>query len=366
MHVAMIIDDERLRQEHTMLNRLAIGLIDQGVRLTRIVPDTIDVEAVWRSEQRIALAPRIEVPLRVLPWMKRTRAATIAEQFERTPPDVTYAVGFRSWPIALDVAKLLEKPVALGIWRASLIRKAARLHSNKHVAAYIAPTRQIAEALEKRVDPDLVSLVPMGVAIPAQRKQVLKDMQQVIGIAAIGSGKDVPGYEAMLGGISRIIRDYPQMQIVLELRGPHQHDIWRIARRLDLLNAISGIEDAAQHRPLLTCCDIMLVPESYGELTSVLIDAMAAGIPIIARQDSFLDMLIDNETALLVSEARAQDWADRLTLLLSNPERALQLGRSAREFVQTHHSSGIQIKRLLETLEQVVSGSSYAFPKSAG
>jgi hypothetical protein len=59
MHVAMIIDEERLRQEHTMLNRLAVGLIDQGVRLTRIVPDRLEVEAVWRSEQRIALAEEL-------------------------------------------------------------------------------------------------------------------------------------------------------------------------------------------------------------------------------------------------------------------------------------------------------------------
>lgn len=366
MHVAMIIDEERLRQEHTMLNRLAIGLIDQGVRLTRIVPDTIEIEAVWRSEQRVALTSRIEVPMRVLPWMKRARTARIAAQFDRSPPDVIYAVGQGTWPIALDVAKSLDKPVALGIWRPSLIRKGARLQTNPYVAAYIAPTPPMAEELKRLVDPDLVSLVPLGGAIPQQPSAVLEQARDVIGVAVIGSGKDVPAYEALLGGLSRVIQNYPQMQIVLELRGPHHHDIWRIARRMELLGSVSGIEDAAQHRSLLKYCDVMLVPESFGELSSVLLDAMASAVPVIALEDRYLDMLIDGQTALLVHRPDAQDWADRLTNLLSNHEQARQLGLSAREFVHKRHASGTQINQLLSTLEKVVNGSNYAFPQQTG
>jgi len=349
-----------------MLNRLTIGLIDQGVRLTRIVPETIDVEAVWRSEQRIALAARIPVPMRVLPWMRRTRAAGIASNFDKSKPDVIYAVGQDAWPIALDVARILDRPVALGIWRASLIRKGARLLNDKHVAAFIAPTPQIAEALEQLVDPHLVSLVPMGVAIPSKPKLVLERANQSIGVTAIGSGKDVNAYEAMLGGLSRLRQDYPQTQIVLELRGPHHHDIWRIARRLELLSAVSGIEDAAQHRTLLTCCDIMLVPENFGELSSVVLDAMASAMPIVARADRYLDMLIDEETALLVSKPDPQEWADRLASLISDPERARRLGRSARDFVTERHASGAQVTRLIDTLERVTTGNTYAFPKAAG
>jgi glycosyltransferase involved in cell wall biosynthesis len=364
MHVAMVIDEERLRQEHTMLNRLSIGLIDQGVQITRIVPDVIEVEAVWRSEQRIALASRIEVPMRVMPWMKRSRAVRIAAQLERMPPDVLYAIGQGAWPIALDAAKVMSRPVALGVWRASLIRKAARLQSNPHVAAYIAPTEPIANELKRIVDPDLVSLVPMGVAVPSRPNHIFADSPNSIGISVIGSGRDVPAYEALLGGMSRVIKDYPAVQIILELRGPHHHDIWRIAKRLELLGAVSGIEDAAQHRTLLTCCDLMLVPERYGELTSVLLDAMASGIPIVAQDDPYLRMLVDGETALMVSPCDAQTWAERVTALLSDPQRAKAIGLAGREFIRQQHASTIQIMRLTETLEQVVGGGTYAFSEA--
>ena len=52
MHVALIFCEERLLHEHVMLNRLAIGLIAEGLRVTRIVPDLMEWEHVLLGEKR--------------------------------------------------------------------------------------------------------------------------------------------------------------------------------------------------------------------------------------------------------------------------------------------------------------------------
>ena len=46
MHLAMIIDEQRLAQEYMMLNRLAVGLIGDGIQVTRIVPAEVASEYI--------------------------------------------------------------------------------------------------------------------------------------------------------------------------------------------------------------------------------------------------------------------------------------------------------------------------------
>lgn len=361
MHIAMIMDAERLMREHLMLNRLAIGLLNDGVRLTRIVPDVLDDETMGMGEERIALAPRIEVPMKVLPWLRRSRTARLIEAMGRNPPDVVYCIGRGAWMVGLDMARALEKPAALGVWSARLLRRVPRGRAARHVSGYLASTNAIAEVLRGRVDPDLVAVVPMGVAIPARQRDVFTDAEASLGIAVTGSGRDLPAYQAVLGGLKRIINEAPQAHVFLELRGPHAHDIWRIARQLEMLSHVSCIREASQHRPLVTRCDLMLVPERYGEPSSLLLEAMAYGMPIIAGDDPYLDMLVPDETAIVVRDPSAEEWARQIRRLTSDPSAARRLGQAAREIVSREHASTVQSKRLIETLNHIVGGGAYVF-----
>jgi len=80
VHIAMIVDDERLEAEQAMLNRLSVGLIGEGARLTRIVPEGNGSDSEW--EKAIALASRIVYQRRVVPWMRTQRVRRIIEQMD--------------------------------------------------------------------------------------------------------------------------------------------------------------------------------------------------------------------------------------------------------------------------------------------
>lgn len=365
MHAALIFSEERLLHEHFMLNRLAVGLIAEGVRVTRIVPELMSWEHVLFGEQRIALAPRIETEMRVLPWSRHRRATQLASALEKNVPDVIYAVGERAWPVGMDLGKLIDKPVALNVWNARLARRVPKGRHAKHVAAYIAPTRALREVLSQQIDPALVSTVPMGIAIPARRKPIFGDPSQCVSIAVVGGGRDVPAYRAMLGGLSRVNREYPQLQIFLELRGPNQHDIWRYAQKLKLLDRISAIRDASPHRRLLTQCDMMLIPERYGELYSIVLDGMANGMVVIASNDPMLEMLRHEDTARLAEQDTPEEWAQIIRRTIQDPEEARELGSRARTCVAEHHSTNVQVNALMDVLEGVVTGGTYSFAEAA-
>jgi glycosyltransferase involved in cell wall biosynthesis len=351
VHVALIVDSERLLSESAMLRELSLGLGDQGIQITAILPQAAPRDP--QPEPPVASAV-IETRLGVPPWLRRLRAARIAQALTGAMPDLIYAVGADTWRLAFDLGRTIERPLVLDVWSAAMMRRVqVALPGAPLRVAYVVPTEPLAAALRGRGAAEAVTVVPMGVQTPAVPREVLADSADSITLAIIGSGQDGGGMKAALGGLSGVLGDFPQIQACLELRGPGEHEIWRHARRLDVLGHISTIGHASLHRAIITGCDVLVVPERAGEARSVVLEAMAAGMPLLAADDAFLDMLVADETALVVIQ---DEWAEKLTRLLTEPGLAQRLGRAARSWVSRHNTPGLQVDRLIGALEGVMAG----------
>jgi len=356
MQVLMLADRSFARREHAMLRRLEVGLLDEGCTLTRLVPIEPTGRGGRYDEGPAGVTTRLAVPLKVLPWMRKTRAKQIAQALERSRPDAVYGVGRDTWQLTCDLANQLECPAAISVWSADLVSRVPGSRGASTIGAYVAPTRPLADALRDSVDPNLVCYVPQGGAIAKKPWPVFQDPNRPVALAVVGSGRDVASYRALLGGYSRLVRDNYAVHAFLELRGPQQHEIWRYAHRLEILSSISTITDAAKFRSLLTQCDALILPERYGEVRSLVLDAMAMGLPVIAAEDPFLDMLIADETALLVSDPEPDGWAVQLRKLLASPDFARKLGLAGRQYVTEQHRSSDQISALLEMFNRLIHG----------
>ncbi len=352
MHIALIVDSERLVSESAMIRELTLGLGDQGIQITAILPQAAPREP--QPEPPVASAV-IEARLAVPPWLRRPRAARVAAALAGTMPDLIYAVGADTWTLASDLSRAIERPLVLDVWSAALMRRVpVALPGAPLRVAYVVPTEPLAAALRGRGAADSVSVVPIGVEAPAEPREVLASVADSVTLAIIGSGQDGEGMKAALAGLSSVLGDFPQIQACLELRGPGEHVIWRHARRLELLGHVSTIGQASLHRALIGGCDVLVVPERAGEARSVMLEAMAGGMALLAADDPFLDMLVADETALVVIQ---DEWADKLRRLLAEPGLARQLGRAARSWVSRHNTPGLQVDRLIGALEGVLAGS---------
>lgn len=345
-----------------MLNRLCVGLIGEGVQVTRIVSESQKQDGFDDGERRMALAARLEAPLRVLPWMRRTRISRIVEQLEKSPPDVLYAVGWQSWTLGIDLGKTLGIPVLLDVWAHRLIDQVPLGPRAGHVGGFVVPTQSIAQALAQRVGAELVSLVPMGVAARDEGQPTTLEPTNDPTLAILGDSRDITAYRAMLAGLSRAAREHPRMQIILELHGPHEHEVWREAGRLNLLGQISAISDLSRYRRLLNGCEIVLMPERFGELRSVMLEAMAQTSAFIVSAEVRLDMFIDGETALFVGAIEADGWASAVLRLLSGRDERKRLGMSAQRLVMRQYRSCNQVDGLIATFEGVLRGGAISFP----
>ncbi|MCS7081938.1 MAG: glycosyltransferase family 4 protein [Bacteroidetes bacterium] len=108
-----------------------------------------------------------------------------------------------------------------------------------------------------------------------------------------------------------------------------------LAERLGLqaqLRWAGAVEDRAHLAYYYRNADVFCHPSLHETFGFVLLEAMAAGLPVVAAQAASMPELVEEgRTGLLVAPAQPQALADGLERLLRDPERRRLLGEAAQE-----------------------------------
>jgi glycosyltransferase involved in cell wall biosynthesis len=82
---------------------------------------------------------------------------------------------------------------------------------------------------------------------------------------------------------------------------------------------------------VLSSLDVLVLPSLYEEMGSILVEAMAAGLPVVAsRVGGIPDVVVDGETGLLVPPGDADALAAALDELVGDPQRRERFASAAR------------------------------------
>lgn len=101
---------------------------------------------------------------------------------------------------------------------------------------------------------------------------------------------------------------------------------------------------------VMKAVDVLLLPSIVEGFGYVLVEAMAAGKPVVAtRVSSIPEIVRHDETGLLVDAGSPQQMASALVSLLEDPERRFAMGRRGRERVLANFT----LERMLDRIEAV-------------
>ena len=87
----------------------------------------------------------------------------------------------------------------------------------------------------------------------------------------------------------------------------------------------------------LASADLYLFPSLADGCASSGMEALAAGLPVIATRRSGLP-IVDGESGFLVEERNAGAIADKIEWLMAHPEEMVRVGRAGAELVRNHYS----------------------------
>ena len=95
--------------------------------------------------------------------------------------------------------------------------------------------------------------------------------------------------------------------------------------------------------------------DSEGGAPVILLDAQAAGVPVVATTHADIpEYVVDGASGLLAPEGDVDGLADRLRLLLTEPQRWAAMGRAGRRHVEAQYDARQQARRLEAVYDEVV------------
>ncbi|MSR60335.1 MAG: glycosyltransferase, partial [Planctomycetaceae bacterium] len=83
----------------------------------------------------------------------------------------------------------------------------------------------------------------------------------------------------------------------------------------------------------------LVLPSLWEGMPNVVLEAMAAGLPVVATQVEGVDELVlPQKTGLIVAPHSAESLADGIETLLEDPQRAAIMGQAAQDRARTAFS----------------------------
>jgi glycosyltransferase involved in cell wall biosynthesis len=250
-------------------------------------------------------------------------------------------------------AALMQVPIVIDHWhgftRFNRKRRLICRALGRFTDLSLAVSRGVKDYLvaEIGLDPAKIRVVPNGVdlaALDAARPGpiVRRELGLPEGVPVIGLvgrldhwGK---GHKELFQAMVSLQASHPVCALIVG-GGRRQAEMRELAASLGLGESVHFLGQRQDVPDLLQAMDILVLP-SYSEGVSLaLLEAMAAGLPVIATAVGGLpDVVADAETGLLIPPKDAAALAGAITRLLTDPARAQQLGANARTHVRERYS----------------------------
>jgi glycosyltransferase involved in cell wall biosynthesis len=135
-----------------------------------------------------------------------------------------------------------------------------------------------------------------------------------------------------LRAVQRVAGKHPEVRLVLVGGGPEEENIERGIRALGLEKNVRMLGFRADCAPLLQAADIFLLTSLSEGIPVTVIEAMAAGLPVVSTDVGGLrEVVLEGETGLLAPAGDDGALANLIAQLIESPALRRQMGRRGQE-----------------------------------
>jgi sugar transferase (PEP-CTERM/EpsH1 system associated) len=207
-----------------------------------------------------------------------------------------------------------------------------------------------------RLPAQKVVVIHNGVEIPTlpldAREQARLELglsQDALVCGAVSRLDPVKGIKDLLLAFSQVGTAFAAYLVIIGEGSERQH-LEQVAQEIGVMDRVIWAGYRANVPSLLTAFDIFVQPSLHEGLPNTVLEAMAAGIPVVAtRVGGTPELVVNGKTGMLVPKSDPDSLADVITLLLESPEARESMGRAGRQRVQQHFS----VEKMVQKTEQL-------------
>jgi glycosyltransferase involved in cell wall biosynthesis len=188
---------------------------------------------------------------------------------------------------------------------------------------------------------------------PSARRRVRRELgiaDEAVLCATIGRVMEDKGLGYLIDAQQQVTRSCDHVRQILVGIGPDMDKLTRKVRELGLDDRIQFTGHRRDIPEVLAAADLLVVSSLSEGLSVAIIEAMAAGKPVVAtRVGGTPEIVVDGETGLIVEPRDSAGLADAIVALVNDPARRKSMGRYARELAFSQWS----VERMVRDFERV-------------
>ena len=264
-------------------------------------------------------------------------------------------------PVAVLVSAIRKIPFVVSLHGSDMyvaqknpIFRAAARWVFRQADAVTSCSKQLLEAAQNLDAPEVSHLIPWGVD-PKKFYPKPKNPNSAHSwgfrtenthIIALGRLVHKKGFDVLILAFADLAEKYPHVRLVIGGEGSLRTSLEALVQKYNIQNRVifPGRIPWDQVADFFALGDIFVLPsirDAHGNvdgLPTVLLEALACGIPVVASDIGGVQMVIeDGENGLLIPPEDLQTLRETLTRLLGNAEERTRLGQAAHKSVVNDH-----------------------------
>jgi glycosyltransferase involved in cell wall biosynthesis len=231
------------------------------------------------------------------------------------------------------------------------------------VESMVASHQQLDDTRRSHMIPrSRIHVVPNGVDVERFAPRNRDELREALGLSqaplVVSAGRlnREKGVHTAIRAVSSLS---PPAQLVIVGDGPERERLEALVRTLRAEDRVefTGPRSPADVARFLAAADVFVFPTERDEgAPMIVIEAMAAGLPVVATSIAQIAEVVDRpgENGVLVPPADVGATAGAVAALLEDPERARQIGAAARQRVLAEYTLERMVERTVEVYELAI------------
>jgi glycosyltransferase involved in cell wall biosynthesis len=172
-----------------------------------------------------------------------------------------------------------------------------------------------------------------------KKKQELNIKKQEKVIGAVGGLRRVKNYSTLIKAFKIVKEKIDNVKLIIIGEGKMRGELEDLTKDLNLSNKVLFLGVRSDIPELMKLMDVYCLTSFFEGLPLSLLEAMSAGVPILGTDvPGIRDVIIQEQTGLLVSSDNHKELAEGLIRVLTHPFLARKLAKNGKNFVLENYS----------------------------
>lgn len=207
--------------------------------------------------------------------------------------------------------------------------------------------------VEKIAPSSQMWVIPSGVAIDDFTKLNRPSNDSTV-LGYVGRLADIKGPLDLLEAFLKVRRAHGDAKLLVVGDGPLREQIELVIAQNQLQQSVTLVGWQQDVRPYLEQMDMLVVPSHNEGMGRVVVEAMAAGLPVVATAvGGLLDLVQEGRNGRLCPTKDPERLAETIVSLIENPQQRAEMGEFGKQFARSF-SDKVMFQRLNQLYERLL------------